>query len=139
MILRNFISLRAFTVYMENSLQFEISLRSNWLKWNLHQREFHYARSHVSADNEVTSHQSEILPWSEISNQFDFTLGLMLTLAKISFANSCTWKWAIPEKKLNRLRIYFFEKIPWDFSFFYFTPGNSRQNSSTPGYSTKLC
>ena len=29
MILRNFISLRAFTVYMENSLQFEISLWSN--------------------------------------------------------------------------------------------------------------
>ena len=28
MILRNFISLRAFTVYMENSLRFEISLRS---------------------------------------------------------------------------------------------------------------
>ena len=27
MILRNFISLRAFTVYMENSLRFEISLR----------------------------------------------------------------------------------------------------------------
>ena len=106
--------------------------------WNLHWSEFHYAWSHVNSDNEVTSHQSEILPWSEISNQFDFTLGLMLTLAKISFANSCTWKWAIPEKKLNRLRIYFFEKIPWDFSFFYFTPGNSRQNSSTPGYSTKL-
>ena len=29
MILRNFISLRVFTVYMENSLRFEISLRSN--------------------------------------------------------------------------------------------------------------
>ena len=29
MTLRKFISLRAFTVYMENSLRFEISLRSN--------------------------------------------------------------------------------------------------------------
>ena len=72
MILRNFISLRAFTVYMENSLWFEISLRSN-----LHRSEFHYAQSHVNADNEVTSHRSEILLRSEISNRFEFTSGLM--------------------------------------------------------------
>ena len=77
MILRNFISLQAFTLYMENSLWFEISLRSFWAKWNLHWSEFHYARSHVNADNEVTSHQSEILPQSEISNRFEFTSGLM--------------------------------------------------------------
>ena len=72
MILRNFISLRAFPVYMENSLRFEI-----WLKWNLHQSEFHYAQSHVNADNEVTLYRSEILPRSEISNRFEFTSGLM--------------------------------------------------------------
>ena len=77
MILRNFISLRAFTVYMENSLRFEISLRSIWPKWNLHRSEFHYAQSHVNADNEVTSHRSEILTHSEISNRFEFTSGLM--------------------------------------------------------------
>ena len=77
MILRNFISLRVFTVYMENSLRFEISLRSIWPKWNSHRSEFRYARSHVNADNKVTSHRSEILPRSEISNQFEFTLGLM--------------------------------------------------------------
>ena len=77
MILRNFISLRAFTVYMENSLRFEISLRSIWPKWNLHWSEFHSARSHVNADNEVTLHQSEILSRSEISNGFEFTSGLM--------------------------------------------------------------
>ena len=77
MILRNFISLRAFTVYMENSLRFEISLRSVWLKWNLHQSELHFARSHVNANNEVTLHRSEISPQSEISNQFEFTSGLM--------------------------------------------------------------
>ena len=71
MILRNFISLRAFTIYMENLLRFEISLRSIWAKWNLHRTEFHYAQSHVNADNEVTSHQSEI------SNRFQFTSGLM--------------------------------------------------------------
>ena len=52
MILRNFISLLAFTVYIENSLWFE------------------NARSHVNVDNEVTSHRSEILPRSEISDRF---------------------------------------------------------------------
>ena len=41
MILCNFVSLRAFTPYMENSLRFEISLWSIWLKWNLHRSEFH--------------------------------------------------------------------------------------------------
>ena len=61
MILCNFISLRAFFVYMKNSLRFEISLRSIWPKWNLHRSEFHSARSHVNADNEITSHWSEIL------------------------------------------------------------------------------
>ena len=60
MILRNFISLRAFTVYIENSLGFEISLRLIWSKWNLHRSKFHYARSHVNADNKITSHQIEI-------------------------------------------------------------------------------
>ena len=77
MILRNFISLRAFTVYMEKSLGFDISLRSNWPKWDLHRSEFHYAQSHVNADNDVTSHRSKILPRSEISNQFEFTSDLM--------------------------------------------------------------
>ena len=76
MILRNFMSLRAFTAYMENSLRFEISLRSIWQKWNLHQSEFHYARIHVNTDK-VTSHRSAILLRSEISSQFEFTLGLM--------------------------------------------------------------
>ena len=77
MILRNFISQQAFTIYMENSMRFEISLHSIWPKWNLHRSEFHSARSHVNADNEVTSHRSEILSRSEISNQFEFTSGLM--------------------------------------------------------------
>ena len=77
MILRNFISLRAFTVYMESSLGFEISLRAIWPKWNLHRNKFHYVRSHVNADNEVTSHRIEILPRSEISNRFELTSGLM--------------------------------------------------------------
>ena len=61
MILRNFISLQAFTLYMENLLRFEISLRSIWPKWNLHGSDFHYALSHVNADNEITAHRSEIL------------------------------------------------------------------------------
>ena len=62
MILCNFISLRAFTVYMKNSLRFEISFRSNWPKWSLYRREFYFAWTHVNADNEVikvTSNRSE--------------------------------------------------------------------------------
>ena len=39
--------------------------------WNLHRSEFHYARSHLNADNEVTSRRSEIL------NRSEFTSGLM--------------------------------------------------------------
>ena len=71
MILRNFISLRAYTIYMENPLRFEISLQSIWPKWNFHRSEFHYAQSHVNPDNEFTSHRSEI------SNRSDLTSGLM--------------------------------------------------------------
>ena len=70
MILRNFVSLRAFTVYMENSLPFEILFRSNWPKWNLHESEFHFTWGHVNGEKEVTLHRSEILPRSEISNRF---------------------------------------------------------------------
>ena len=63
-----------------NSNRFEISNRfemSFRLHGNLHRSKFHYALSHVNADNEVTSHRSEILPQSEISNRFKFTSGLM--------------------------------------------------------------
>ena len=66
MILRNLISLRVFTVYIENSVV-----------WNLHQSEFHFAWSHVNAYNKVTLHQNEILPQREIWKRFEFTLGLM--------------------------------------------------------------
>ena len=44
---------------------------------DLHRSEFHSEGSLVNTDNEVTSHQSEILSRSEISNRFEFTLGLM--------------------------------------------------------------
>ena len=63
MILRIFVSLRAFTVYMKNSLWFEISLWSNW--------------THVNPNNEVTLHRSKILPQSEILNRFELTSVLM--------------------------------------------------------------
>ena len=62
MILRSFISLRAFTVYMENSLRFEVSLRSIWRKWNLHQSEFHYVRSHVNADMKLPHTEVKFYP-----------------------------------------------------------------------------
>ena len=76
MILPNFISLRAFTIYMENSLQYEIHF-GQFDRSDLHRSEFHSVGSHVNADNEVTSHQSEILSRIEISNRFEFTLSLM--------------------------------------------------------------
>ena len=55
---------------------FQTIARPYWPKWNLHQSEFHYARSHVNADNEVTSNRSEILSRIQISNRFEFTSGL---------------------------------------------------------------
>ena len=68
MILRNFISQRAFTVYVENS---------NWPKWNLHRSEFQFAWTHMNVNKKITLHRSEILPGSEILNRFKFTSGLM--------------------------------------------------------------
>ena len=49
--------------------------------------------------------------------------------------------WAIPEKKPNGgVEDILFWKTPWNFSFFYFIPINSRQNKAQPpGCSTKLC
>ena len=67
----------AFTVCMENSLRFEISLRSIRPKLNLDWGEVRCARGHVSAGGEVTSHRGEILPRNEISSRFELTSGLM--------------------------------------------------------------
>ena len=39
--------------------------------------EFHFAWTHVNANNEVTLHQSEILPQGETSDRFEFASGLM--------------------------------------------------------------
>ena len=41
----------------------------------------------MNADNEVTSHRSEILTGSEISHQFEFTSGLMQTSSYIDAYN----------------------------------------------------
>ena len=71
--------MQAFTDYMEKSLQFEIS---NWPKWNLHRIEFQFSWTHASANNEVTLHQIEI------SNQFEFTSGLIQTCSKSRFFNT---------------------------------------------------
>ena len=56
MIICNFISLWVFAICMENF-------------WSL---KLHFAWTHANVNSEVTSHQSEILPWSEISDQFGF-------------------------------------------------------------------
>ena len=65
------------------TLWFEISLQSNWPKWNLHQSEFHFTWSHVNAGNEVTLHQGENSPQSEISNWFEFTSGSCKVLLEL--------------------------------------------------------
>ena len=42
-------------------------------------------------------------------------------------------KWAIPEKiQTGGIKDIIFWKNPWNFSFFYFIPGNSRQNKAQP-------
>ena len=109
MILRNFISLRAFSVYTENSLRFEMSLRSIWPKWNLHRSKFHYAQSHVNADNEVTSHRSEVLP------QF--------------YPKNLCWGWVYT----------FVKTAPEFFILLFYLWYFQTKQSSTPGYSTHLC
>ena len=78
MILRNFISLRAFIVYMKISLRFDISL---WSKWNFHRSEFYFAWTHVNTNYEVTLHRSEISKW------FEFTSGSILYLEPTEYAN----------------------------------------------------
>ena len=71
MILRNFIHCGQllFTRKAHCSLKFHFG--------QINQSEFHFAWTHVNVNNEVTLHRSEILPPGEISNRFEFSLGLM--------------------------------------------------------------
>ena len=103
MILRYFISLRAFTVYMVNSLRYEISFRSNWPKWNLHWSEFHYARSHVNADNEVL--HTEVKFYPEVKSQIGLSslrVSCKRALSQTSQICSSGLNWPINEKVKNR-------------------------------------
>ena len=79
MILRNFISSPVAVIYcLYGKLVAVWNLTSVKLtEMNFAPSEFHFARSHVNADNEVTLNQSEILPGSEISNLFEFISGLL--------------------------------------------------------------
>ena len=83
MILRNLISLRVFTVYMENSLQFEIFKLTE-------QTDCQIDRSEICTEVIFTSpefmrtlimklpyNEVKFYPRSEISNRFEFTSGLM--------------------------------------------------------------
>ena len=71
------ISLRSFTLYMENSLRFENSLRSKWLNWNSHRSKFPFAWTHVNTNDEEILQLRKILAGNEISDRFEFTSGLM--------------------------------------------------------------
>ena len=96
MILRNFISLRAFTVCM----QFEISFRSIWPK-------FHFAWTHVNTNNEVTLHRSQILPRSEISNWFEF---IQVSYKRALWVTQFSWQ-SILYKNIQILGIHFILKL----------------------------
>ena len=54
-----------------------LSGEASTVEGNLQQSEFHFTWTHVNINNEVTLHRSEILTRSEISNQFEFTSGLV--------------------------------------------------------------
>ena len=76
MIMRNFVSLRAFTVYMKTRCGLKFHFGQFCQGEICTEVSFTTPESHVNADNEVTLHRSEILPQSEISNRFEFTSGL---------------------------------------------------------------
>ena len=82
MILHNFISLQTFTVYMENSLRFEISLQMDQMDRSEVCSEVSFTLPKLMwtltwTSVNVTLHRREVLPRSEISNWFEFTSGLM--------------------------------------------------------------
>ena len=83
---------------MENSLRFEISLWSNWPKWNLRWSKLLFAWTHLNGNNEATLHRSEILP-------SDFSpIGLILF--------QVSWKHAPCKNNMN-LPIFFFLPCIW--------------------------
>ena len=74
MILHNFISLRVFIVYMENSLRFEFYFGQ------IHRSEICTEVSFALPKlmwTQIILHRTETLPQSEISNRFEFTSGLV--------------------------------------------------------------
>ena len=63
------------------------------------------------------------LRWSRFCQNFAFHLEICFMIVK----------WAILEKiQTGWVEDILFWKPPWYFSFFYFTPGNSRQNKAQP-------
>ena len=77
---------------------------SIWPKWNLHRSEFHYTRSHVNVDNEVTTPKWNFTPkWTQTSLESqtafeksfrlhgnlheDFTAATFQTIAKLYYTS----------------------------------------------------
>ena len=93
MILRNFISLKVFIYYLHEKLTAVWKFTSVKLievkltEWNLHRSDFHFAWTHMNTNNEVTSHRSEILPQSEISNRFETRSHVNVLLVVTVFRN----------------------------------------------------
>ena len=89
MILRYFISLQAFTVYMENSLRFEISLRSIWPKWISLRRK---------------SYKRWKLPHTEVRFYPEVKSQTVLSSLRVS-CNRALWKRST--RKLSSIRLIF--------------------------------
>ena len=50
----------------------------------MHRSEFHFARTHVNTNDEVTLRRIETLTQSEIWNRFEFTSGLVSACSSLS-------------------------------------------------------
>ena len=123
-----------YTFYMKNSLRFEISLRSNWPKWNLHRSEFHFAWTHMNTNNEVTLHRSEILPHSEISNESHVNVLLVITV----FRNFCRVAFNVSFETTNfssALNFHYNEKSSAEWASFWI---NFRKKTKL-SFKSQLC
>ena len=91
---------------------------------------------------EMSVSQIEKRLWHKLRNKFSLNpvsvriLEVLKIRSRISTPTFITLKcvkWAIPEKiQTGGFEDTLFWKPPWNFSFFYFTPGNSTQNKAQP-------
>ena len=98
---------------------------------------------------EMSVSQIEKRLWHKRRNKFSLNpvsvriLEVLKIRSRISpptFITLTCVKWAIPEKiQTGGFEDILFWKPPWNFSFFYFTPGNPRQSKTQPLDIPKHC